>query len=338
MTQAEFFSGIEGNLRRLKDARIPLPDCNLPRVPRSLMKAKALKKLTERDPTAPINVRVYDLVSGGLPCIPRQRFRVFAAFVEEPTSASYREVKFRLRKWYQESGWAFAHDRPYAGAMVVGAATTWPRDMTPNADDLPFDGVEFLVLSSPDSQRGVDMRTSGDLSVGAVVFRALGEDFELRKKRVEACVRQLFDLPEIVRDGPVTVAAVAERTGVPEDDVAYIFNDFQGEGKFTVRKARHRAGRPERTPAESTFLIDRPPSWWGRFVSRRQGKWYTRGGFSTILSVGLALMILRFVGDGLKDLALDFGRSHVAIVLCAIGALAAAGCLFLAFRLFSRNR
>lgn len=345
MTQNEFFGGIESNLRRLKDARITLPDYNLPgvihgdgcrQILRNLMKVKSLMKLTEKDPTAPANVRVFDLVSGKLLGIPRQKFRVFAAFVEEPTREAYREVKFRIRKWYQESGWADAQTRPYAGAMVVGAAKAWPDGMTPNSDDLPFDEVEFLVLSAPrpEPRQGIDLVTRGDPSVGDVIFRALGESFESQKQRVEDYVQQQFDLPEEARDGRVTVAVVSKKTKVPEDDVSYIFNDLQGEGKLTVRKLKRRG----RTPAESTFAVNEPPSFWRQFLSRCQGKWYTQSGFCTILSLGTLGLLLHLAWDPAKDLVFDCAKGHVLVSLCVVGGLAAAGCLLLLLKSFMRNR
>lgn len=346
MTQNEFFGGIESNLRRLKDARITLPDYNLPgaihgdgcqRILRHLMRVKKLKRLTEKDPTAPNNIRVFDLVSGRVPGISRLKFRVFAAFVEEPTQEAYREVKFRLRKWYQESGWADAQAKPYAGAMVVGAAKAWPNGMTPNSDDLPFDEVEFLALSAPrlDPRQGVELATRGDPSVGDIIFRALGESFESQKQRVEDYVQQQFALPEEARDGRMTVAVVAGKTGVPEDDVSYIFNDFQGEGKLTVQKLKSKG----RTLAESTFVVNKPPSFWRQLVSRCQGKWYAQSGYCTLLSLGTLGLLLHLAWAPAKDMVFDCVKGHVLISLCVVGGLAAmAGCLLVVLKFLMRNR
>ena len=349
MTREEFFSGIEGNLRRLKDARIAVPDCNLPgllrgdgyqRILRSLMKIRTLKKLTDKDASTPVNVRVYDLVSNGLPGIPRQKFRVFAAFVDEPTREAYKEIKFRIRKWYQESGWAFACDKPYAGAMVVGSVKAWPEGMVPNADDIPFDEVEFHVLSATrlDPRQGVETVTlGGDSPGGAVVLRALGEDFESQKKRVEDYVQQQFVLPEVARE-LVSVAVVAAKTRIPEDDVSYIFNDLQGEGKLTVRKAKNRFGRSGKTAAESIFVVDKPPSFWRQLVSKHQGAWFTQTGFCTLLSVGTIGLLLHLVWGPLKGFVSDFISGDTSILLYVIGGLAAAGFLLLALKFFIRNR
>ncbi len=345
MTQSEFFSGIENNLRRLIESRITLPDYNLPGVLRGeghqcflrqLMKIKTLKKLTEKDPTAPANVRVYDLVSGALPGLSKQKFRVFAAYVEEPTRESYRDVKYHIRKWYQESGWADAVDKPYAGAIAVGSGKTWPDGMCPNADDIPFEHVVFQVLSSPATDQRLEIATAtlGDPNAGAVIFRALGEDFDSQKKRVDEYVQKLFGFQQ----GHIFVDDVSKATGVPCDDVSNIFNDLQAEGKVEIFKKKSKTVSGKKSDAECMYVEKGPAPIWKRLVSQRQGAWYTKNGFCALLSVSTCGYLLYLIISGLKNAVSDLVSEHTSILLCIIGALAVAGCLLLAIRFILRNR
>lgn len=349
MTQSEFFSGVEKNLLRLTESRIALPDYNLPGVfrgdgyqqmLRKVMKIKTLKKITEKDPSAPANVRVYDLVSGAVPGGAKLKFRIFAAFVEDPSREAYKEVKFRIRKWYQESGWADASDKPYAGAMVIGAAKSWPEGMAPNADDIPFAQVAFQVLSAPciDPKLGIEMATSGDEGAGALIFRALGEDFESRKRRVAEYVEGLFRLPERAREGHVFVEDVAEKTRISEGDVANIFNDLQGEGKLTIRKTNARRGCSARSKAASMYVLPGPAPIWRQIVSKHQGAWYTKSSFCAVVSISTIAFLLRLVLGPLKGLISDFISGDSAILIYVIGALAVVGCLLFIIKLMLRNR
>ena len=348
MTQSEFFSGIENNLRRLTESRITLPDYNLPglirgegyqAILRNMMKIKTLKKLTAKDPSTPSNVRVYDLISGGLPGVGKQKFRIFAAYVEEPTRDAYKEVKFKIRKWYQESGWADAVDKPYAGAMVVASGKSWPDGMAPNADDIPFPQVVFHVLSAPNPnpKLGIEMATLGDADVGAVIFRALGEDFEASRKRVEEYVMQQFKLPESAREGHLFVEDVADKTKLSEDDVSNIFNDMQADGKLTICKANRRSGSAVKSQAAAMYVVEGAASYWKRRVSKSQGAWYTKTGFCTI-SAGTVLYLIYLVFSALKNRITDLISGDMAILLYVIGGLAVTGCLLLAIKFILRNR
>lgn len=348
MTQSEFFSGIEKNLLRLTESQIPVPDFNLPAIIRGggfrktlrrMTKARTLQKLTEKDPSAPANIRAYDLVFGTIPGIPKQRFRIFAGYVEDPSHETYREVKFRIRKWYQESGWADACDRPYAGALVVGAAKPWVEGMCPNADDMPFAQVAFQVLSARcrDPKLGVEMATSGDREAGALIFRALGEDFESQKNRVAEYVEGLFRLPDTVREGHVFVDDVAERTRVPAADVSNIFNDLQGEGRLTIRRAKARHGISAESRASLTYVVPGPAPIWRQILSRSQGRWYTRKGFCTVVSLSTMAFLLRLALDPFKEWISNHIGGGVSVWVVAIGALLVLGGLFFVVKLLLRD-
>ena len=299
------------------------------------MKIKTLKKLTEKDPLAPVSIRAYDLISGGLPGIGKQKFRVFAAYVEEPSQEAYKNAKFLIRKWYQQAGWADAFDQPYAGAMVVGSGDPWPVGMGPNADDLPFDNVAFHVLSAPSTDRnlGIAMATLGDSSSGAVIFRALGEDFESQKRRVDEYVQKLF----LYHEGHIFVDDVSRATGVPCDDVSNIFNDLQAEGKVEIFKRRAKDASGKRSEAECMYVMKGPAPLWKRVVSQRQGKWYTKSGFCALLSVSVLGLLIHLTFGELKSVISDLINGDMTVLLYVVGGLAATGCLLLAVRAILRK-
>lgn len=345
MTQGDFFGAIESNLRQLAESRIPLPEYNLPgwlrgdghlRLVKGMIKLKSVRKLTDRDSTAPSNVRVYDLVSSKLPFVERQRFRVFAAYAEEATAESYRQAKFLVRKWYQESGWAdAASDRPFAGAMVVGSRCAWPREMRPNADDIPFEHVAFQVLAAPHARAefGVVGVTQGDEDAGALVFRALlPETFEERSQRVVDHVERLFRQ----QSGTVTVERVADETGVSSDDVSNIFNDMQAKGLATIRRKDPRRHVGVMTKAECMYVEPGSAPFWKRMVSKSQGAWYTQKGFCTLLSVGTCGYLLLLMTKGLEHILPEQVMQH-RWLLYAVGGLLGAGCLLLAIRAFIKR-
>lgn len=291
MTQSDFFGAVESNLREQVASRMPLPDCNLPdflqgegcwRLVRGMVRLRDFKKLTERDSSAPANIRVYDLVSSWIPFAERLRFRVFAAYSEEATAESYRQVKFLIRKWYQESGWADSGlNRPFAGAMVVGSGQAWPKGMRPNADDLPFEHVAFHLLACPHERRelGIAEVTLGDAETGALIFRAMHpETFEERSQRVVDYVERLFRQ----QDGTVTVERVAEATGMSSADVSNLFNDMQAKGMAIIRKKDPRRHVGVMTKAESMHVEPGSASVWRRMASKGRGAWHVQKGFCAL--------------------------------------------------------
>ena len=345
MTQSDFFGAVESNLREQVASHMPLPEYNLPaflrgdghlRLVRGMVKLKNLKKLTSRDSSAPANIRVYDLVSSKIPFAERLRFRIFAAYAEEATAESYRQVKFLIRKWYQESGWAdAASDRPFAGAMVVGSDQTWPKGMRPNADDLPFEHVVFHMLASPHERRefGIAEVTQGDADAGALIFRAMHpETFEERAQRVVDYVERLFRQ----QDGTVTVERVAEATGMSPVDVSNIFNDMQAKGLAIIRKKDPKRHVGVMTKAESMYVEPGSASAWKRMVSKSQGAWHVQKGFCALLSLGTCGYLLLLVTKALEHILPEQLMQH-RWLLYAVGALLGAGCLLLVIRAFIKR-
>ena len=269
MTREEFFGGIRHNLTRLGRS--------------------GLISLTHGDPTAPENVRVYDLQprkGRGRNC---DTFRFFVAFVPEATPEAYRAVKAAIRKWYQESGWELAGDQPCAGAMVVGAATAWPKGMMPNADDIP-PSVKYQVLLAPaeDPLRGVELTMLGDRESGQLVFRALREDFDLQRERVEKYVRDSFGFTLSDMKGHTFVSEIAGAVNVDVDYVFDILNDLQGKGELRI--LRHAGRAEEGLPPASVYYIERGKApLWGRLASRSRGNGWL---VWCILAVSTALLAL----------------------------------------------
>ena len=151
MTQDDFFGAIESNLTSLAADHALLPVEGggggiFGR--RNAGRIKQFLNLTKSDVNAPVNVRCYDLVSekssSGVPV----RFRIFACFAEAGTPDGYRQAKYAIRKWYEESGRRTSLEQPYSGALVVGASSPWPADMMPNANDMPFDKIAFRMLAA----------------------------------------------------------------------------------------------------------------------------------------------------------------------------------------------
>ena len=215
MNANDFFGGIKNNLDHLVEASRADAETRFTKV----------VSLTDKQPNVPNGVQVYDLH------VTRKdsadKFRVFAAFVDEPSPEAYCDVKFRIRIWYQNSGWAFAQQPPYAGALTIGAAKAWPTGMMPNANDVPFSKVNFQMLSASSEKDagGWNSVFFGNHQNDAVILRALGEDFFLQKQRVEDCRNGLL------RCGvEFTAKHVAERMNVPEDAVRHILDELQGKG------------------------------------------------------------------------------------------------------------
>lgn len=348
MTQDEFFGAIEGNLRILAEAKMPLPQHNLPmmlcgsghrRFLRGLFKLVRLEEREERRGTSITNVRVYDLVSGKIPFCERMRFRVFAAYSDEATEEAYRRAKHLVRKWYQESGWATADTCcPYAGAMVVGSNSRWPEQMKPNGDGAPFEHVAFHMLACPHDRKefGVRAECLGPANdSGSLIFRAmLPEPFEVREGRVKAFVVNQFKLPESVRGGSITVDCVAEKTGVSPDDISNIFNDMQAEGHGIIRKIKDTGGK---TDAESLCIDPGKAPMWKRLVSNNQGRWYIQKGFCSLLSVGTFGYLLLLVTKALEHLLPEHIMQHKWALLAVLFLLGTGGILLALRALFKRS-
>ncbi len=345
MTQSEFFGAIESNLLQLAESRIPLPAYNLPGLLRNdghlrligkMVRLTSLRKLTDRDSSAPPCIRAYDLVSSRIPFAERKRFRVFAAYSEEATEEAYRRAKFLVRKWYQESGWAdAASERPFAGALVVASGQTWQKDVRPNADDRPFETVAFHVLAAPHARAecGMSVKTLGDANAGALIFRALiPETFEERAKRVSDYVAKLFRQ----ESGTVTVERVADATGLSPNDVSHIFNDLQAEGTVVIRKRdpRHHAG--VLTKAARMYVEPGTAPLWKRMVSKNQGAWYTKKDFCTLFSLGTCGYLVLLLTKCLEALLPEQILQHQWL-LYLVGGFLVTGCLLLAVRALVRR-
>ena len=345
MTQEVFFGSIESNLRQLVESRSSLPEYNLPsllrgeghaRLIRGMLKIKGFENLTKRDRLIPPNIRVYDLISSKLPIIGQQRFRVFAAYSEVATEESYRYVKYHIRKWYQESGWADAlSNNPYCGAIVVGSGRKWTENMRPNADDLPFEHVAFHLLAAPHKceELGMTAITHGDAEDGALIFRALlPETFERRSERVVNYVQRLFRQ----RSGTVTVERVASATGVSQEDVSNIFNDMQADGCAILKKKnpKHQVGPI--TNAECMYVEPGCAPIWKRAVSRNHGKWYKQKGSCCLLSVGTFGYIMLLSTKLLENILPDQIMQH-RWLLYTVGGILGLGCVALFIRGFFKR-
>lgn len=345
MTQSEFFGAIESNLLQFAESRIPLPAYNLPGLLRDgerlrligkMVRLSSLRKLTDRDSSAPSCIRAYDLVSSRIPFSGRKRFRVFAAYSEEATEEAYRRAKFLVRKWYQESGWAdAASERPFAGAMVIGSGHAWPEDLRPNADDRPFETVVFHVLAAPHERAecGMAVKTLGDANAGALIFRALiPETFEERAKRVSDYVAKLFRQ----ESGTVTVERVADTTGVSPNDVSHIFNDLQAEGTVVIRKRNPKNHVGVLTEAARMYVEPGTASLWKRMVSKNHGAWYTQRGFCTLFSLGTGGCLVLLLTKGLEAL-LPEQILQYQWLLFLVGGFLVTGCLLFTIRSFVRR-
>lgn len=334
MTSSEFFGAIENNLRQLAEVKIDLPQCNLPALISKdgklsmlggMIRLNRLEILTHRDRLAPPDVRVYDLVSMKLPMLGALRFRIFAAFAGEATPESYRNAKYRIRKWYQESGWAESRSKAaFAGAIVVGADSSWPADMRPNADDIPFAHVAFQMLTAPHerSEIGVTASRLGDGEVGETIFRALiPETFEAREQRVASHVERLFRQ----QCGTVTVERVAADTGMPAGDVFNIFHGLQAKGVGRIGKKRGNRRLEGLSPEEQVYIEPGSAAFWRRILSRRMGAWYRHKGVCTVVSLGALGCLMSLCGDFLKDFVIDLLCNNQLLLIGAASAVGAAG-------------
>lgn len=298
MTQEEFFGAIEHNLQLLAAKRAELPSYNIPRIGNLIGrggKFKWLSRIKEfrciargGDLQCPDNVRCYDLLSSKALFVSQIRFRVFACFADAPTAEGYRQAKRAIRRWYQMSGWANNEsEKPYAAAIVVGAASPWEDGLTPNAVDPPSENVNIafrmLAASSPQPGNGMAIEKEGDVDSCIIVYQALvPETFDKVEKRVRNCVESLF-LPDgsVVDGGFLTVRKVMDRLPkIPYMVIVNIFVKMQGEGNYRKDLLPKEAGRE--LDEQRVYLEKRPPSFLKKWLSRMEPEWYTQnfdGGF-----------------------------------------------------------
>ena len=328
MTQEDFFGEIEQNLQLLAAGHGALPSYNIPRIGfwagklgklKWLTSIKCCKCITKRDQTCPRNVRCYDLVSSKLPFSDQIRFRVFACYADEATSEGYRNAKFAIRRWYQESGRARSSEQPYAAAVVVGAGSAW-EGVSPNADDMPCENVAFrmLVASHPQPEKGVCTVKDGDVASCQNVCRALvPESFVKVENRVRKCVDGLL-LPDghsVVGGGYLTVGRVMEEMPVrlPCDVIANIFNKMQAEGTYCWNNLPKADGRES---LESRMYIERrPPPCWRRLLSRNDNEWYTRNKFCRLVSLGTLGSLIALPLSFIENISPDLLFAHRWLVL-----------------------
>ena len=146
--------------------------------------------LTKSDVNAPVNVRCYDLVSekssSGVPV----RFRIFACFAEAGTPDGYRQAKYAIRKWYEESGRRTSLEQPYAGALIVGASSPWPADMLPNSQVfmLKVRGDSMIEAGILDGDQVIVKQTNqasnGDMVVALIEDGATVKTFYKEKDHI----------------------------------------------------------------------------------------------------------------------------------------------------------
>ncbi len=332
MTQDVFFGEIEHNLEQLAARRGPLPSYNLPAVGLFAGKVRKLKWfcrvrrckcITLRDPTCPPNVRCYDLYSSSSLFLEPIVFRVFACYADESTPEGYRNAKFAIRKWYQESGWARSTQQPYAAAMVVGAGSAW-EDVEPNADDMPCEHVAFRMLVAPHPQFEDVICTTkhGDLRSCENVFYALvPESFDKVERRVRECVDKLFIGDSVYGGGYLTVRKVLDHLPVPlpVHVVANIFNKMQAEGSHRLRKLRKEGGQKT---LESRLCIEKgQAAWWKQLLSRCEPEWYTQSRVCTVVSLGALGSLFALPLSFIKQIAPDLLFTHRWIVLAVVSGL-----------------
>lgn len=327
MTQEEFFGAIEHNLLQLAKRHCKLSSCDIPMLEtvsgkadgmKWRMRVKALHCISKDDASCPRNIRCYDLRSARASVAGGDFFRVFACYVEDPTRGGYREAKFAIRKWYQESGWAASSAKPYAAAMVIGAASPWEPDMTPNADDMPCGNVAFRMLAAPRPQpgQGLLIIREGDVDSCDIVFHALvPETFDKVEKRVRDFVNGQF-LPDgkVVGGGYVTVRRVRDTLPMlPVDVVVRIFNKMQAEGT-------HRIGKIPRSPhlesmESRVYIENKPPSWWNKMRSSGEGEWYAQSRFCKLVAVGSIVSLLTLPFAFIKNISPEVLFTHKWLVL-----------------------
>ena len=349
MTQDEFFGAIEHNLRQLSNGKGELPSYNIPRIGliagsigrlKWLTRVKGCRVVSKNDSCCPSNVRCYDLLSSKAPFSGRIRFRVFACFADEPTREGYRKAKRVIRRWYQESGRANSSEQPYAAAIVMGAASPWESGMTPNADDMPCDHVAFrmLVASHPQHAESICTVKEGDTDSCVAVCHALVPvTFDTVERNVRECVKKLF-MPDdtVVGGGYLTIGRVREKLPMlPAVVVANIFAKMQGEGACTLLKLPRAEGRE--SLESRLYIVNRPPSWWRKQLSKGESEWYTQSKFCRLVSLGtlgsLLLLPLSLV-EKISPELLFTHRWLVLAVCCGLLGL----CLLLWFMGFVRRR
>ena len=295
MTQDDFFGAIESNLTSLAADHVPLPAEGgdgrrflglFGR--RNAGRIKQVLNLTKSDVNAPVNVRCYDLVSDKSSSCGPARFRVFACFAEAGTPDGYRQAKYAIRKWYEESGRRTSLEQPYSGALIVGAASPWPADMMPNANDMPFDKIAFRMLAASHSEpeRGIRICRDGNCAAYVRIFQALvPETFSKVEGRVRACVeRSLLHDGSCLGGGLLTIRKVMDELPmIPTDNVLEVFLKMQREGTHRIQKRKDR----DMPKADRIYIENKPPSWWASSTPVFASK-----GFLLLVVVGIVALCL----------------------------------------------
>ena len=350
MTQQEFFGAIEHNLQHLARGRGELPSYNLPQIGRFVGSIGKLKWLTrvkgflcvsKADPDCPPNVRCYDLFSSKMPFSRRIMFRIFACYADdESTREGYRKAKRAIRRWYQASGRANSSEQPYAAAIVVGAASPWESGMTPNADDMPCDNVAFRMLVAPNPQpkRGIYTVKEGEFGACDTVCRALVPvTFDEVERLVRECVKGLFVDDISARGGGyLTIFKVREQLPmIPVVVVANIFNKMQAEGTHTTRKLPSAEGCESLEMRQ--YIVNRPPSWWRKMLSKTESEWYTQSKLCRVVSLGTLGSLLLLPLSLIEKISPELLFAHRWLVLAVCSGLVGL-CLLLWLTGFLRRR
>lgn len=331
MDKSAFFSSLEWNLGRLAAEAAPLPECGLPsrylkaiKMFGGVFRARRLDRVSDTNPPAPADVKVWDLVGkrllGGRPL----KFRVFACYSESADPEEFRKVKFELRKWYQLCGLNSGHDLPYSGALVIGSGETIGEGAVPKGVDLP----ECVVIEMWACSGGTapKFRTFGD-GVGQVVTQALvPETFAECEKRVIRAVKDEVGFGK----GHVTVESVAEKTGVGEGVISNIFMSMVACGDYSLGKlpSRKECGG-HRTKAQRMYIERRIPGFFQRLMARKMGKWYVQDGFVSVCAfsaVGALLWLAdKFAFKFLSEPVISHPSAALCVGITLLAAIAGVG-------------
>ena len=297
LTQDQFFGAIQGNLKDLVHNCPPaMPQNRLQGVWKfvshtALFSAWTklsvkVKCITDGEHDVRTNLRAYDLRTRPGLNGRRLRFRVVAYFIEgEPTAETYRLAKRRVLAWHNRrtDGGRSAREHFDVGALVIGSPLPWAADVTANGSDLPEE-VDFQLLAAPsrgEGMQGLDVsRRTGDYDEGRVFFRAFEpESFDDRLNRVLAEVDKASD------GAVISSREIADRTGVPLDDVRNMFEEFQGSGRVTLAKTEGMAVK--RNPGMFSLK---------RIRSQAKGRWYGRKSPYAAVTVGVGGLLSILIG------------------------------------------
>ena len=297
LTQDQFFGAIQSNLGDLaRNCPPAVPQNRLHGAWRLAAHSVLLgfwtklsvkvKCITDGDCDVRTNLRAYDLYTPPGLNGRRLRFRVVAYFIEgEPTAETYRLAKRRVLAWHNRrtDNGRSVRERFDFGALVIGSPCPWAADVTANGCDMPEE-ADFQLLAAPfrdERTPGLDVsRRMGDYDEGRVFFRALEpESFDDRRNRVLAEVEKAPD------GAVISSREIADRTGVPLDDVRNMFEEFQGAGRVTLAKTEGMAVK--RNPGMFSLK---------RIRSQAKGRWYGRKSTYAAVTVGVSGLLSILIG------------------------------------------